>query len=67
MPKIIPVINLLVLFDKTLNRSCIPPSKTSGTRSSKHTKYCIKQPKINNKKEHKYPIKIPVQREHKGS
>ena len=66
MPKINPVINRLVLFDKRLNNNCRPPSKGKGTRRSKHIKGAIIHLRNKSKIEHKYPIRMPEQRAHRG-
>ena len=53
MPKIIPVVNLRVLFDKILNNNWIIPSKISGMRNVKQITLFIEYPKINKRKDNK--------------
>lgn len=66
-PKRIPVATLLILLDKIPNKSCIPPSRINGTRKTRHNRTETEHPKINNKNEHIYPSKMPVQRAHSGN
>ena len=66
-PKRTPVTNLRALFERRLNASCIPPSKTNGTRKIKHNKTDILQLQINSKSAIRYPKSTPVHRAHNGN
>ena len=67
IPKTTPVKNRRRLFDCMLYISWIPPSKTSGMRRKTQTRIGVINPSINNKQDTRYPVKMPVQRAHKGN